>query len=82
MRYLVEFAIDLAAFPGEARQQIEKTMEQIAEVVSTVPPSSPFWTSMKESVLQIDVEGVRIDYRIDRARGQIRVIEAQKIRRP
>jgi hypothetical protein len=78
--YSVEFAIDLAPFPDGVRQQIEKTMWQIAEVVSTVPPSSPFWSSMKESVLQIDVEGVRIGYRIDRARGQIRVIEAQPVR--
>lgn len=35
---------------------------------------------MKDSVLQIDVEGFRIGYRIDKARRQIRVIEAQRIR--
>lgn len=80
MIYSVKFAIDLASFPAETRRQIETTMTQIAEVVSTVPPSSPFWSSMKDSVLQIDVEGFRLGYRIDKARGQIRVIEAQRIR--
>ncbi len=80
MSYSVELAIDLSSFPDEARRQIEKTMRQIAEVVSTVPPSSPFWTSMRESVLQIDVEGFRIGYRIDKSHRKIRVIEAQRLR--
>ena len=55
-------------------------MQQIAEVVATVPNASPFWSSMKDSVLQIDVAGWRLGYRVDRFATQVRVIEATKVR--
>lgn len=80
MSYSVQYQIDFEGIPEAARRQIEKTMQQIAEVVSTVPPSSPFWTSLKESVLQIDIEGFRIGYRVDKARRKIRVIESHRVR--
>ena len=51
-----------------------------AEVVATVPKASPFWSSMRNSVLQIDVAGYRLGYRIDRAGRLVLVIEATKIR--
>jgi hypothetical protein len=81
LSYSVHFAFDLAIVPDEVRRQIEKTMQQIAEVVSTVPATSPFWSSMKDSVLHIDVEGWRLGYRIEPARSEIRVVEIEKLRR-
>ncbi len=56
-------------------------MQQISEAVTTVPAASPFWSSMKESLLQIDVEGWRVVYRIDVARQQIAVIELHQLRK-
>jgi hypothetical protein len=79
--YSVHFTITLEAFSDGERRQIESTMQQIAEVVATVPVTSPFWASMRDSVLQIDVAGWRLGYRIERASSQIRVIEATDLRR-
>jgi hypothetical protein len=79
--YSVHFKIDLAALPAEVRLEVEKTMQQIAEALVTVPPTSPFWSSARDSVLQIDVEGWRMGYRLFPVRREVQVIEASPIRR-
>jgi len=54
-------------------------MQQISEAVTTVPTASPFWSSMKQSLLQIDVEGWRVVYGIDVAGQQIDVVELHQL---
>jgi len=77
--YSVHFRIDLDAIPDGA-EEIRRTMEQIADVLNTVPASSPFWISMRDSLLQIDVKGWRVVYRIDRGPHEIVVVEIAPIR--
>jgi hypothetical protein len=55
-------------------------MEQIADVLNTVPAASPFWISMRDSLLQIDVKGWRIVYRIDQGHREIAVVEIARVR--
>ncbi|TMA92340.1 MAG: hypothetical protein E6J65_19540 [Deltaproteobacteria bacterium] len=79
MAYLVNFNVDLETIPDQARQEIRRTMQQISEAVTTVPTASPFWSSMKQSLLQIDVEGWRVVYGIDVAGQQIDVVELHQL---
>ncbi len=79
--YSVHFEVTLEAIPDVPRQEIRRTVQQIADVVSTIPGSSPFWSSMKESLLQVDVKGWRLVYRILPDRREIRVIELEPLRR-
>jgi hypothetical protein len=79
MSYLVHFGIDLDAIRVDERSEVQRTMEQVAEAVSTVPDSSPFWASMSDSLLQIEVVGWRVVYRIDAIRREVRVVEATRI---
>lgn len=81
MRYSVIYAVDLADVPAEVRSEIERTMEQIAEAVSTIPQANAFWTSMNDSLLQIDSGPFRVIYRIDPRKGEIRVVELEPRRR-
>jgi hypothetical protein len=64
-----------ATLPADAAEEIERVMEQIAEAVSTISPASPFWISMDDSLLQIDVAGHRVVYRVDPKAGEIIVVE-------
>ncbi|MGZ7042768.1 MAG: hypothetical protein ACXVH7_13330 [Thermoanaerobaculia bacterium] len=73
MAYSVHFTVDLTPLPEKARDEIQRTLQQIAEGVANVPPASAFWASMDDSVLQIDVEGFRLTYRIDHRNQEIRV---------
>jgi hypothetical protein len=73
--YSLHYAVDLGALAEDARLEIERTMRQIAEVVDSVDPANPFWASMKDSLLQIDIGGFRVIYRIDPWRREIRVVE-------
>ena len=78
--YSVRFDVDLESTPEGARQEIRRTMQQVADAVSTVPPSSPFWSSMKDSQLRMDVMGFRILYRVDPKMREIRVVEMSPLR--
>ena len=80
MSYSVHFVIDLEAIRAEERSEVQRTMQDVAEAVGSVPPSSPFWASMNDSLLQIDVKGWRLVYRIDPIRTEIRVVDVRRIR--
>ena len=82
MTYSVHFRVDLAKVPGVARVEIEKTMQQIDEALGTVPASSPFWTSMKDSLLQIEVKRWRVVYRVDQVHEDVQVVELSPTRPP
>ena len=79
--YLVHAGTTLDDVPDAARTEIERTMHDIAESVSTVPASSPFWSSMDDSLLQIDVSGWRVIYALDPRKQELRVLDVAQIRR-
>jgi hypothetical protein len=79
--FSVHFAVDLTRVPVEVHGEIARIVQQIAEVVATISPANAFWASMKDSVLQIDVAGHRIVYRIDLIQREVRVVELQKLKR-
>ena len=70
--YTVRFK---TALPAKGGEEIARVVQQIAEAVSTISPSSPFWNSMEDSQLQIDVAGHRVVYKIDPLFRQIIVVE-------
>ena len=77
MAYSVKYFVDLARLPEGARLDVERTVEQIADAVSTVPEANPFWASMDDSVLQIDVSGYLVNYRVLPRAKELRVIELE-----
>jgi hypothetical protein len=77
--YSVKYFVDLARLAEDVRVEVRQTMEQIADAVSTVPEANPFWASMDDSVLQIDVAGLRVSYRILPRATEVRVIELEKL---
>jgi hypothetical protein len=77
--YSVKYFIDLAPLPEAARLDVQQTMAQIAEAVSTVPEANPFWASMDDSMLQIDISGFRVSYRILPRATEVRVIEVERL---
>ncbi len=79
--YSVHFRADLAKVPDAARGEIRRTMDQIAEALGTVSASSPFWTSLKDSLLQIEVKRWRVVYRVDQGQQDIQVVELSPSRR-
>ncbi len=74
--YSVRYAIDLAGLPTDVRRQIEHAFAEVAEAVATIPESSAFFSSMDDSVLQIDVAGWRLGYCIDPGLHELRVVES------
>jgi mRNA-degrading endonuclease RelE of RelBE toxin-antitoxin system len=76
--YSVHLGVNLEGLPEDVRLEIVRTMGQIADAVTTIPPSSAFWSSMKDSLLQIDVRPYRVVYRIDTARRLVIVVELSR----
>jgi hypothetical protein len=77
--YSVVFKARLDAVPEGARGEICRMMDEIAEVVTTIPPANPFWGSMRDSNLQIDVARWRVVYRVEPREHEILVIELAPI---
>ena len=77
--YAVHFRVTLDGVPDDVREEVVLTVEQIADAVTTIPPASAFWSSMKDSLLQIDVRGYRVVYRIDAVRRTIIVVELARL---
>ena len=79
MAYSVQYRVNLNAVPEGSRDEIRRMMDEIADVVTTVAPSNPFWSSMKDSLLQIDVSGWRVVYRVEPRSREILVVELAPI---
>ena len=77
--YSVIYAINLSAIPVRARVEIEKAMGQIAEAIAGIPDTSPFFSSIDDSIMQIDVEGWRLVYRLDPVDRILKVIESSRL---
>jgi hypothetical protein len=77
--YSVAFKANLEAVPEIARGEIRRMMDEIAEVVTTIPAANPFWGSMGDSQLQIDVAGWRVVYRVESRDRIVRVVELAPI---
>ena len=81
MPFSVYFGMSLENLPEDTRQEIRRTMEQIGEVVASIPATNPWWTSMHDSLMQIDVGRWRVVYRINRVQREIVVVEVTQIPR-
>jgi hypothetical protein len=77
--YTVQYRVNLNVVPEAARDEIRRMMDEIADVVTTVPQSNPFWSSAKNSLLQIDVAGWRLVYRVEPRTREILVVELAPI---
>ena len=79
MRYTVQYRVSLNVVAEAARDEIRRMMDEIADVVTTIPAINPFWSSMNDSLLQIDVAGWRLVYRVEPRSHQILVVELAPI---
>ena len=79
MAYVVYFVSDPASLPREIVGEVRATMQQVADSVGTIPLSNPFWASIRSSLLQIDVAGYRVMYRILPRSGELHIVELQPL---
>jgi mRNA-degrading endonuclease RelE of RelBE toxin-antitoxin system len=77
--FSVHFGVSLDDIPDDTRQEIQRTMDEIALVVASIPPTSPFWSSMDDSFLKIDVRHFRLVYRVDPVHSEIVVVEVSRL---
>lgn len=77
--YSVHFVADLASIAEPGRAELQRTMQNVAEAVSAIPPVNPFWASISSSVLQIDAAGFRLLYRVLPRSREIHVIEITRL---
>ena len=81
MTYSVQAGTVLDALPDDSRREILQVLQQVAEAVSTIPADNAFWSSMDDSLLQIDVAGWRVTYAVDPRRREVRMVEVAQRRR-
>jgi hypothetical protein len=77
--YSVHFIPVLESIPEVVRHEMRQTMQQVAAAVDSIPAANAFWSSIHSSLLQIDVAGFRLLYRILPRSGEIHVVEVTRI---
>jgi hypothetical protein len=75
----VQFPANLRPLDDRSRGEIAGVLEQVVSTLSGIPPASAFWDSMESSLLQIDIGGFHIVYRIEPDHRGIRIVELQQI---
>jgi len=77
----VQLPADGPALDEASRRRILGILEQISDDLTAIPPASRFWDSIDTSLLQLDLDGLHVLYRLEPDHRGIRVIELQQVPR-
>jgi hypothetical protein len=78
-RWSIRYESRSDGIPVRSRPSITSRLVQIANgLAQLIHPGSPFWTT--EQGLQVDIDGWRVEYRVDLEQERITITAAQKLR--
>jgi len=72
----IEFAKTLDHVPRDLLVELHKRLREIGSSLATMPAESEMWPSLAGSVMLLDVEGWRFQYRVDMKRRNLVVDSA------
>jgi hypothetical protein len=78
--YTVVFAEQMPAVPAATLEELRLSLKEIGEACEAVPSTSPFWTSVAQSNLILDVGPWRFIYGIDGVAKRITVKGCKALR--
>jgi hypothetical protein len=61
----IEFAKPLGHVPRDLLVELRKRLGEIGSSLDTMPAESEMWPSLADSVMLLDVEGWRFQYRVE-----------------
>jgi hypothetical protein len=79
--YSVIFNTDLSQVPDPVVAELQKTLSQVGDTISTIAETNPFWVSIDDSFFEITIDLWRFSYIIDRKRHELVVVGARKLER-
>jgi len=71
----IEFAKPLDQVPRDLVVELHKRLREIGSTLETMPAESEMWPSLAGSVVLLDVEGWRFQYRVD-MKGRSLVVDS------
>ena len=71
----IEFAKPLDHVPRDLVVELHKRLREIGSTLETMPAESEMWPSLAGSVVLLDVEGWRFQYRVD-MKGRSLVVDS------
>ena len=78
--YTVVFAEQMREVPAATLHDLRLSLKEIGAACEAVPPTSPFWTSVAQSDLVLDVGPWRFVYAIDGLAKRIAVKGCKPLR--
>ncbi len=78
--YTVVFAEQMREVPAATLHDLRLSLKEIGAACEAVPPTSPFWTSVAQSDLVLDVGSWRFVYAIDGLAKRIAVKGCKPLR--
>ena len=71
----IELAKPLDHVPGDLLVELHERLREIGSSLDTMPAESEMWPSLAGSVMLLDVEGWRFQYRVD-MKGRSLVVDS------
>lgn len=76
MGFVIVFEPAIDQVPAGVRTSLRDRLLDVASVLETIAPGSVVMDSMEQSPMQLQVEGWRFRYNVDRRNQRLRVTEA------
>ena len=64
-RWTISFECDTSRLPQSVLETVRAHLEDMGDAIARIEPSNPFWSSLRESGLRIDVGGWRFYFRVE-----------------
>lgn len=75
----VSLVCDTSRVPPAVLRLARSQLEEMGRAVQLIDAANPFWTSIRESGLRIDIEGWRFHFRIEAERAVLTKVEIASI---
>lgn len=77
--WTVSLVCDTSRVPDGVLRLVRSQLEEMGRALQLIEPTNPFWTSVRESGMRIDVEGWRFHFRITTGRALLTKVEIASI---
>ena len=75
-RWTIEYDCGLDHVPTDTRSRLTHRLQEISDSLPAIHAASPFWDSMRQSGLRLEVDGWDFGYRLDEQAERLVILYA------
>ncbi len=76
MHWTIEYDCGIEQVPASTKNQLTDRLQEISRSLPEIHSASPFWESMRQSGLRLEIEGWEFGYRLDEQAERLVILYA------